>query len=205
MGFDLKETSSLISFIVLFITFVGLVYKGVRWVVEWFKVATKKIETAFSHLEYVYKEVQPNSGSSLYDKINKITSEIGKLRKDVIIQGHIAKQVRDDMADVSYCEFDTDGNLLFANKKFQNTVQLSEESLYQKGWLSLISEESRIIVHDRWKDSIKTKTPFQCTFEVKEIVKEGDKPLFTSYILRSEQITDDNGEIIYIVAKVIKK
>ena len=196
----IKTISENVAFIILISTFIGLVYnKVIKRLINFALTTWKRLEVAFGQLEHVHKEVSPNSGSSLYDKINKIQRELDIVRQDIVIQHSISRQIRDDMGSVPYCEFDVAGNLKFANKKLQSLVRMTEHQLAEMGWLTLIPEDARITVYSRWIDAMKTHTPFQATFDG----YEGD--LAVPYTLRTEQIEAGDNNPVYVIGKITKK
>lgn len=196
---DIKSTSEIIAFIMLLTAFSGLLYKIFRSVFTFIMKTWKRLEVAFTQLEYVHTEIKPNHGSSLYDKINKIQNEILSIKQEVVVQSYISRQIRDDMILIPYCEFAIDGNLKFSNKKFQELVGMTDHQLLDKGWFTLLPEEARITVFNRWQDSMSKKTPFQATFNL----VEGN--FVSPYILSTEQIKNNAGEVIYVVGKINKK
>lgn len=201
-GITMKTLSEQIAFLMLAAGFIGLVYKVVRSVVLFAKKTWDRLETAFEQLTYVHKEVKPNSGSSLYDKINKIQNEIAILRQDITIQHIITRQIRDDMANVPYCEFDVAGNMKFANKKFQAIFRVPQEQLDELGWFTLLPEDARVSVFNRWTESMRTGTPFQATLNG----YDGDEgSVQVSHILKTEHVRDGEGKIIYVIGKISKK
>lgn len=199
-GITMKTLSEQIAFFMLTAGFIGLLYKIIRSIVLFAKKTWDRLEVAFEQLTYVHKEIKPNSGSSLYDKINKIQNEVAILRQDITIQHIITRQIRDDMANIPYCEFDVSGNLKFANKKFQALFKTHEDQLEELGWFSLLPEEARVSVFNRWSDSMKNGTPFQATLN-----GFGDDEGVLTYILKTEQVKDGDGKIIYVIGKISKK
>jgi len=202
MAEQFADMSWLVGFILLLATFSGLVWKAVTKVIAWKKDVVKKFEDASSQLAYVFKEVRPNSGSTLYDKINNISDEISLVRQDIMIQHHISRQIRDDMISIPYCEFDREGNLIFANKKFQQAVELGEHALEQRGWVSIFPEEFRGNILSRYLKSIVDKTPFQATFECTRCEEPHGIPV--KYILSTSQVIGYGQEVIYVTGKIIK-
>jgi len=202
MAEQFADMSWLVGFILLLATFSGLVWKAVTKVIAWKKDVVKKFEDASSQLAYMFKEVRPNSGSTLYDKINNISDEISLVRQDIMIQHHISRQIRDDMISIPYCEFDREGNLIFANKKFQQAVELGEHALEQRGWVSIFPEEFRGNILSRYLKSIVDKTPFQATFECTRCEEPHGIPV--KYILSTSQVIGYGQEVIYVTGKIIK-
>ena len=198
--FSIKETSEIVSFIILIITLSGLTLGGLRKILSFIKKYFKMFNEAVEQLAYVYKEVKPNSGSSLYDKITRLSGDLKSARTDIFIQSHITKQIRDDMHDMLYCEFDERGDFVFANKHLEELTGISSSGMTSRGWLTFISESERALMFSKWEESLRTKIPFQATFN---LIDTNEKEEL--YIIEVEQIKDQIGEIIYFVGRIRKK
>ena len=202
MAEQFADISWLVGFILLLATFIGLVSKAFSKIIAWKIDIVKKFNEASTQLAYVFKEVRPNSGSTLYDKINNISDEISLVREDIMVQHHISRQIRDDMISIPYCEFDRDGNLIFANKKFQQAVGLGEHALEQRGWISIFPEGFRETILSRYLKSIVDKIPFQATFDCLRCEEPFDTP--HRYMLQTSNVIGYGRNVIYVTGKITK-
>lgn len=196
----MDETSKLIGFIVLLITFSGLMFGIIKKIFSFIKKYWDMFNVAFAQLEYVYKEVKPNHGSSIYDKINKISKDLESTNKEVFIQTRISRQIRDDVKDVMYCEFDEYGEFVFANKKLEDITGIQTEDMFGLGWLKFVCEKDRDEVYKKWNDSLEHKTPFIVSFCM--ISKDGTEE---SVIMKVQQIRDSAGNITYFLGRIFLK
>lgn len=195
--FSLEKTSELISFIILIITFSGLLGAGFKKVFTFTKKYWKLFNDAFDKLDYVYKEVKPNHGSSIYDKIEKISQNQNLTNRELFVQTRISRQIRDDMKDIIYCEYTEHGDFVFANSKFEEITGLQSEEMKGSGWLNFICEEDRSGVYKKWKESLDNKTPFSASFCL--MTKEGNRK---SAHMKTQQIRDASGNIVYFVGRI---
>lgn len=181
-------------------TFIGLIVRTLLKAHASIKAYKEKLNGAFDQLTYVYKEIKPNSGSSLYDKITQISNELKQARSDIHLQSHITRQIRNDMPNLLYCEFDKSGRMVFANRNLQTLVGMDEDEILNMGWISFFDEKERDIVYNRWIESVKNKIPFQATFSLK---KQG---AIEEYLMKIEPLSGLKDEdILYYTGKITKK
>ena len=198
--FSMEKTSELVSFIILIITFLGIVFAGIRKIYLFFKKYWGMVDSAFDKLDYVYKEVKPNHGSSIYDKITKISETQKLMNRELFVQTRVSRQIRDDMTDLMYCEFTEYGDFVFANKHFEEVTGLQSEEMQGAGWVKFICEKDRDMVYQKWKESLDNKTPFSTSFCL--ITKDGGE--MPAHI-KMQQIKDASGNIVYFVGRIQKK
>lgn len=193
----MEVISKNISFIILLLTFSGILLTIFKKVFIFVSSYWKKFNEAFDKLDYVYKEVKPNHGSSIYDKITKISESQIATNKELFVQSRLSRQIRDDMIDVMYCEYAANGEFVFANKKFEEVTGLQGEDMRGSGWVNFICEKDRQIVYAGWQEALNTKTPFSASFCL--ITKDGNE---ARAHLKMQQIRDTEGNVLYFVGRI---
>lgn len=189
-------------------TLLGVIYRGIKNSFINIRKIWKKIEDALSQLDYVYKEIKPNHGSSLYDKISSIEKRLDFSSKNDAIHLYITRQAREDISslyafhgvDLSYCEFNEVGNMVYASKTLEDLTGLKGYEMLGNGWLSFIHEDQRESVYGGWISSIQKKIPFEMSARIISKTKD-----ILNSTLRMEPIKNDNGDIVYYIGKVIRR
>lgn len=123
------------------------------------------INTHGKQIEYIQKELKPNGGGSIFDKITTMNGNINFM----IIRG-------DAMIKLSHSaiyECDGKGNCINVNAKYSNLTGLTLDEAYGVGWLNAIADDDRERVMQQWKQAVENSREFHSIYNIKD--KSGNK------------------------------
>jgi PAS domain-containing protein len=139
----------------------GILVKGIN-------IYRKKIsEVAEVHkmVHTIFAEVSPNTGFSIKDQICEI-------KKDISIQNELIDKITrrqfwllDNESRLIF-EVDSDGQFLWANKKFKDLVQRDLIFLKGNGWKNCIHDDDRDEVVEKYKSCIADGITFEDIFRI---------------------------------------
>lgn len=202
---DVVEISKIIGAILVILTFVKLIYDFVsklyKRITGEFNKYWKLFVESLAKLDFVYTEIKPNHGSSLYDKINRISKDFEQIKKEMAIQSHRTLQIRDDMFDVGYYEADNFGSFTFGNQKLCQLFGMDYEELLGNGWLSSVHERDRERIFKDWKNLIDKNIPFQASFTAVNQATREELEVWT----KVEVVRDSVGQTLHFFGKLFKK
>lgn len=99
----------------------------------------------------IKKQLEPNGGESIYDKVELIH------KKTEYLQARARYQ--DDTSDEAVFELDQGGNLTSANRAFCELVGHPESRLHHRDWISRASERDRARILTALHDAINNQMP----------------------------------------------
>ena len=97
-------------------------------------------------IDKIYYEISPNSGSSMKDKINKISDDLIYMnnKQDALIQ----------IMPFATLQMDEKGHCNYVNRIWCDMTGMDEQSAMGNGWLDSIVKEERESVRERMEDAI---------------------------------------------------
>lgn len=106
----------------------------------------KQTNTTNEKIDKIYYEISPNSGSSMKDKINKISDDLIYMnnKQDALIQ----------IMPFATLQLDENGHCNYVNRIWCDMTGMDEQSAMGNGWLDSIVREEREEVKEKLEDAI---------------------------------------------------
>lgn len=172
---DFLQNINLISntTIAVFTIISGIVlslYKLYKIIFNLFYSEIKERIKLTKNVDIMLKELTPNHGSSLKDKIDKIEISLHENTKLTEINTEILKILSDrqkwllDKQNIPIFESDAYGNWTWVNDAFIELVNTCRDELLDNKWVSFIHEADRQRVLNEWENSIKSSRNSQISF-----------------------------------------
>lgn len=130
-------------------------------------VLPDKAKSLDTRMDDIQKQLTPNGGSSLADKISITSNNVLATRNELKeLRDYTAAVARKQQAALhlnSGCliEFDARGMCAFANRAFLRLLGRSELELLGTGWLSCIQAEDRHAVLSMWEDAVESRSSYE--------------------------------------------
>lgn len=118
--------------------------------------------------DIIKKELTPNGGNSIHDKLGKVTSMVASL---VSMHEHFMYRDRGfySLMDIPVFETDSKGSCVYANRAYCDLTQLSESQVYGSGWINAIAPEERDFVMSQWEHAVEQKRDFKQEYNYQNI------------------------------------
>lgn len=198
----------LLDWVKLFTTIVpiALLYK---WMVKKYTHWKKGRDTAsdlqknmfqeFSRkLEDIRKEVKPNGGTSLNDKVTEFGKKlviIDKRLEDIKQEARINKEIM----DVANWESDQDGRIKYVSITLCEIIGCSQSELLDKSWIGFIDKEDRERVIYEWEQAIENASEYNIEYNI--IRSDGLKQKIKAVAVH---IKDEEGNVIKTLGRITK-
>lgn len=123
-------------------------------------------------INVIFKELTPNHGSSLTDKVNKIKDELQENTKFTKENGEALKilQARQqwvlDMQNTPIFESDKNGLCTWVNDAYANLVCNDKEQLFGNGWKNFIHQDDREQIIEEWERAVKEQRNSQSSYRM---------------------------------------
>lgn len=151
-------------------------------------------------VDFLEKELKPNGGNTLRDKINLINQELSRIHRDLTA----FKNKQDIMLDfigfsedgMGFFEANINGNCTYVSHKYCEISGLLETEAYGSGWINAIKSEDRDDVLKEWELCVKQGRTFIMGYSF--INKKEDKEI--SITCYATPIRCEEGIIGYIGA-----
>lgn len=121
-------------------------------------------------INIILKELTPNHGTSLKDKIDKIEIGLHENTKITETNTEILRIITDrqkwllDKQNIPIFEADSYGNWTWVNDAFTDLVNAGRDDLLEQKWCSFIDENDRERVINEWQNAVKNNRNSQTTF-----------------------------------------
>jgi PAS domain S-box-containing protein len=151
--------------IVSALTIIGLLAKG-GWVV--FKFARKQylnLTRVHDQVDKIFKEIIPNGGGSIKDKVNFMSKEIITNTKMTEQIFHRQRWMMDHRAEAIF-EAQLSGEYFWVNKPYCKLVGRDSSHLLGHNWKNTILEEDRERVVSNWEASVKDERNFEDEYRI---------------------------------------
>lgn len=145
----------------------GVASSFIAWCIKLYR---SRIKPFFNKLDQIHKatrELIPNCGSSISDKINLINQNTQLLLRSYTFLSERGKQITDTLP-YGYFETDKQGRVKFVNNTLCEIIEINHEDILEDGWFFAIhaSDHSRVV--EEWKVTIADQSPFHATFKIKD-------------------------------------
>lgn len=131
----------------------------------------KWIFTLNNNVREILKEVKPNSGTSLKDKVDKIEKQISVDSNLINIICRRQKWLLDNRPEPIF-ECDVNGNCTWVNEKYCQLLQHDVDYFLGNGWKNGVHGEDLEMVEKEWERAIKDKRSSTSTHRV--VDREGN-------------------------------
>lgn len=113
-------------------------------------------------IEYIYKELNTNSGTSIKDQISKIEKETIKNTQTINCILYRQRWILDNRPEPIF-ETDSSGNFTWVNDAFVKLVKRNFDDLMNHKWKIIICENERTKIYEHWDSAIQEKRNFEET------------------------------------------
>lgn len=174
------------------------------------------IEKINKSVDYIEKELSPNSSKSIKDLIDKIVTSMKVMEKVSSSLEYQVKKIESRQWTVminnnDYPMFETDekGLCIRANKAYLDLVGLHLDDVLNMGWVNVIFIDDRKIVQNEWESAVQDKRTFDLKYRIQNITMNKvylirciSQPYFVDkeiigyigkYLVISEMVQDSNG------------
>lgn len=163
---DLDGWYNLLQILFLLFSVLGGVY-------AWSSRSYKSFKKLKDSVDFIAKELKPNSGTSLRDAVDGVKKS--SQRTEMILQEidqrlasvELAQKVYIDIdSQVPIFQTDVKGSLVWANKAFVNFVRIPLNELSGHGWQTIIEQSERDKVRKEWDLAISENRVFEYCFRI---------------------------------------
>jgi PAS domain S-box-containing protein len=184
-----------ISAIVAGLGLIGILYRIVKIIFIFIKNKYSDIESAHEKIEKIFKEITPNHGSSIKDKINSFDKRMDIIDENLKRNNQLTEKMFSrqrwilDQTTGAVFETDEDGKCIWANSFYLKLVQRNLDYVLGHGWKNTIAPEDRERVIENWETCVKEGRDAEDTFTI--LCEDGKK----IKILCVAHKTENNGYI----------
>jgi len=161
----------------------------------------QSIPVILTKIENINKELSPNGGSSLRDKVNKISEKTFDISTSLdLISKTQSSLMYLDSTPIFKC--DKDGYCIFVNQSWLTLTGLNDPiQAYGRGWFRTIDPNEKELVIEEWEQCIESQSVFDRIFTIynsqtEKLIKVRCK---SSYIYSNEQEIDSFIGILEII------
>lgn len=145
--------SSNLQVIVSVLTIVGILIKIVLWLRKKIALRLESTSRVNSQVEAIFKEIIPNGGGSIKDKINVMSLEITENTKLTQQIFHRQRWIMDRREEPIF-ETTITGEYIWVNRPFSELVGRDRDELMGHNWKNSIHEEDRQRAISNWQSSV---------------------------------------------------
>lgn len=182
-----------ISAIIAGLGLLGILYRIFKKIFTFIKEKYSQIESAHEKIEKIFKEITPNHGTSIKDKINSFDKRMGTIDENLKRNNQLTEKMFSrqrwilDQTTGPVFEADEEGKCIWANSYYLKLLQRNLDSIIGHGWKNAIAPEERERVIENWETCIKEGRDAEDTFT---IVTDSGKRLKVFCIAHK---TENNG------------
>jgi len=170
----------------------GFIVSFKKWVLKPIFKFWNDVKQTLINIEYISKQIKPNGGSSILDKLQRIERRqiISDYRYSIILNN----------IDIAMYETDHTGACLWVSEEWTKYTGLHLEHARGNGWINAVYYEDRDKVFEEWKDSLDQKREFRLKYRIMHV----DTQQVTEVIGYSCFIYDHSGNPIATVGFIKK-
>lgn len=135
------------------------------------------IKTIVTNIDFIQKELTPNSGKSIKDLIDKIVKSMQVMEQVSSSLEYQVKKIESRQWTVminnnDYPMFETNekGLCTRANKAYLDLIGLHLEDVLNMGWVNAILLDDRKLVQNEWDSAIEDKRSFDLKYRIQNVV-----------------------------------
>lgn len=149
----------------------------------------KDVKGYFAKIDTIFKELQPNSGSSLRDAINQMRNTLHTIEK--------RQRAWLSYEDQGIFETDADGRTIWTNRAYLKMLNVTFEETQGNGWKNFIHPANRERVIGEWNAAVADKR--DCKMPIKYLSADNEEICATC---EAFAIKDDEGKLTGYVGVV---
>lgn len=136
----------------------GLIVSLKKWVISPALKFYRDVKQTLIDIEYISKQIKPNGGSSILDKLQRIERRqiISDYRYSIILNN----------IDMAMYETDHTGSCMWVSEEWIKYTGLQLEHAKGNGWINAVYHEDRDKVFEEWKDSLDQKREFRLQYRI---------------------------------------
>jgi len=150
---------------ILIIGLIGTLYKTITWIITWIKKQYEKLLSFQNKLDVIFKEVIPNGGGSIKDKINHLSEQMSINTQITEKIFHRQRWILDNREEPIF-ESSDDGKCIWVNSAYTKLFKHDISYFLEHGWKNVIHEEDRERVVDHWNDCVADGRMYQDTYRM---------------------------------------
>jgi PAS domain S-box-containing protein len=161
-----------ISAIIAALGLLGILYRIFKTIFLFLKKKYSDIESANEKIEKIFKEITPNHGTSIKDKINSLDKRMNTIDENLKRNNQLTEKMFSrqrwilDQTTGAVFESDEEGRCIWANSFYLKLIQRSLDSVVGHGWKNAIAPEDRERVIENWETCIKEGRDAEDTFTI---------------------------------------
>lgn len=154
-----------IDVIIAALTLMGILYKFGRMFYGFLKNQINAIRKVHDQIDIIFKEITPNGGGSIKDKINQMSDQ---MNTNTVMTEKIFLRQRWilDNRDEPIFESSDDGTCIWVNKPYLKLIKQDYGYVLGNGWKNCIHEEDRERVINLWNDCIKDGRMYEDEYRI---------------------------------------
>jgi len=151
--------------IVSILTILGVLAKGGWWLFKFLRKQYDAISKVHQHVEVIFKEITPNGGGSIKDKVNSMSKEITQNTK-LTEQIFYRQRWMMDHREEAIFEAENSGEVSWVNKPYCKLAGRDSNDLLGHNWKNTIHEEDRERVVTNWDSCVKDGRQFEDEYRI---------------------------------------
>jgi PAS domain S-box-containing protein len=160
-----------LEIIVSALTIIGILAKAGWWSFKWLREQYKTVMRVHGQVDLIFKELTPNGGGSIKDKVNLMAKEITANTQMTEQIFYRQRWMMDHRQEAIFEAQDT-GEISWVNKPYCNLTGRDSTDLLGHNWKNTIHEEDRERVVSNWEACIKDARQFEDEYRI--IVANGN-------------------------------
>lgn len=158
LNFDLETVVSVL-------TIIGILLKVGCWTFKFLKKQYENVLKVHHQVEVIFKEITPNGGGSIKDKINLMSKEISSNTQMTEQIFHRQRWMMDHRQEAIF-EAQFSGEVSWVNKPYCKLTSRDSTDLIGHNWKNTIFEEDRKRVVTNWESCVKDKRQFEDEYRI---------------------------------------
>lgn len=159
-----------LEIIVSALTIIGILGKAGWWIFKFLKKQYENISKVHHQVEVIFKEITPNGGGSIKDKVNSMSREISS-NTQMTEQIFYRQRWMMDHRQEAIFEAQNSGEISWVNKPYCKLSGRDSTDLLGHNWKNTIIEEDRERVVANWDSCVKDERRFEDEYRL--IVSDG--------------------------------
>jgi PAS domain-containing protein len=135
------------------------------------------IKNIVANIDFIQKELSPNSGKSIKDLIDKIVKSMQAMEKISTSLEYQVKKIESrqwtiliNNNDYPMYETNEKGLCIRANKAYLDLIGLHLEDVVNMGWVNSILVDDRKLVQNEWDSAIEDKRSFDLKYRIQNVI-----------------------------------
>ena len=186
-----------LEIIISVLTLMGILIKVGMWLYKKASIQLNSITKVHSQVEAIFKEITPNGGGSIKDKINVMSTEITENTKLTQQIFHRQRWIMDRRNEPIF-ETTQAGEYVWVNYPFAELVGREKEDIIGHNWKNVIHEDDRHRVISNWDSAVKDGRSYEDEYRI--ITPHGNV-----VTVRSEAVNNSGTGYVGYLERIDKK